>query len=224
MKRRLGFAAIVIVRVIGIFCALTLFTLFVANITYIRFAQYRAAHTECNYADGKYLSPGRPWNLFEQTITETGTYWTAIASLVGILALWGINEQIVGSRKANDAANRSAKAAEDANAETKRSVNVSIRSERGRLGFNAMARTHGSINVLLENIGSTPLFLIQLRLKVQWAPEKGQLNFHNFDVIDSMYFPVRAGSLVSTYQDAKVPVISVQDDGLMGTSNNLLIG
>ncbi|MBL7945292.1 MAG: hypothetical protein JNN32_04450 [Flavobacteriales bacterium] len=218
--KTIGVYAIYSVRLIGAFCSVLLITLFIANGEYTRFSDYCKANETSAHAQSKYLTPGSPWNFFENTVADTGAYWTAIASLVGMIALWGVNEQINASRKANNAANRSAKAAEVANTETVRSNDIAEKAltltrkheadaiERGRgtmafwkLWYNPETF---SFDYCFMNIGGGPVIITEITSGCAIIYRNTPVDHVIHGRLGYIYIPVPVGGYASTFEDGPI--------------------
>lgn len=154
------------IRSIGGACVAFLMILFIAN---IQLSRYHVNHSHAEQDCKHYChNLPEPWlcSFFRDTLKEADTFWTAVASLVGLIALWGIYEQIVGTQHANEVANRSAKAAEDATNETKRSIDQFIRAERGMLHIQSLRVIEREddgreLHFVMENVGRSPLEIVR---------------------------------------------------------------
>lgn len=92
----------------------------------------------CEYEPFENKAPGGnlPWALFRETVADVDAFWTAIASLVGIIAIAFLYDQIVTSNAANAA--------------MLRAYEFSRQSERGRLNLVHMSLNEAKNGIFYE--------------------------------------------------------------------------
>lgn len=107
------------------------------------------------------------------------------------------------SRKANATADRSAKAAEGALIQTRRSVDVSIEAARGKLVLSDVLVDEGDflLHYVLKNIGSGPLNAIQMIAEIRLIFPGSNPPRASFAQPTGMntVFPIEAGGSITTH-------------------------
>lgn len=186
--------ASVIVRLIGVLCIVTLGLVLVARIQAIRYGIDHAHVDQHCYHYCHYIPNPWPFSLFRETVTDAGTLWTAIASLVGLIALWGIYEQIRSTQTATN--------------ETKRSVDAFVEAERGRLHIHSLREENNTpmstiLHFTLENIGRGLITLTGEQIVPSYLspPETTVPVIESPFQFESIFQPIPAGGRIFTSND-----------------------
>lgn len=157
-------------RILGFVFLVVLFLLIAADVIGDLYGIYHK-HAEPNcYHYSHYLKPPYLVRTFYRTITSIEALWTAIASLVGLLALWGIYEQIIATHAATK--------------ETRRSVDAYISREIGYLTIHSILRG-GSRKEMVKysvvNNGPSVIHIIGFQYRFQVAESEGKADGSDFE-------------------------------------------
>lgn len=159
--------------------------------------QYAGQHIEHDCSEGNcyhyshYI--GNPWplNWFIRTVSSIEAFWTALASSVGVMALWGIYAQIVATREATS--------------ETRRSVDHFKDAGRGVAFIGSITAKNADmfgvpapavINCNGSNGGSDPVFITDVMAGYRVFGSVGEIDAGSIDtpvILSGVAIPVPAG-------------------------------
>jgi len=188
-------------RAIGVISLSVLITLVVTNIQARRYAiDHAHSSQECKHYSHNLPEPKLIY-WFRGTLADANAYWTAIASLVALIALWGIYEQI--------------RSTEGATNQTKKSLDAYVSTERAyimlaSIEFEDPAPAAGenkrTIQWTFQNVGRGPGVVIEVAHNAEpiemgaTVPLPESLAFHSRG---TAYQPLGDGDSMNTWNRAK---------------------